>query len=370
MYKRQALSRDGYTFTALNDGEPVLAGDTIAYQRGIRDPYIYRGPDGAFYLAMTDLHVFARRDGYRETEWERDRNMYGWGNNKGLVLMKSWDLVNWKRANIRFDQLTAGLSEIGCAWAPEIAYDERVGKLMIYYTMRFRNERNKLYYVYVNDDFDRIESLPQLLYEYPDETVSAIDGDITKVGDKYHLFYVAHDGQPGIKQAISDRISGDYEYDPRWYDFEPKSCEAPTVWKRLGEDKWVLMYDVYSITPHNFAFTETSDFITFKNLGRFNEGVMKSTNFNAPKHGAVVHLTTEEADKLEAYWLKNKRKYVSTASIQKNPLFPGYYADPEILYSEQTQKYYVYPTTDGIPGWGGTSFKACLLYTSPSPRDA
>ena len=44
-----ALSRDGYTFTALNDGEPVLAGDTIAYQRGIRDPYIYRGPDGAFY---------------------------------------------------------------------------------------------------------------------------------------------------------------------------------------------------------------------------------------------------------------------------------------------------------------------------------
>lgn len=110
-----AVSRDGYTFTAMNDGEPVIAGDTIAYQRGIRDPHIYRGPDGAFYLAMTDLHVFAKRDGYRETEWERDRNMYGWGNNYGLVLMKSWDLVNWKRANIRFDKLTAGLSEIGCA---------------------------------------------------------------------------------------------------------------------------------------------------------------------------------------------------------------------------------------------------------------
>lgn len=140
-----AVSRDGYTFTAMNDGEPVIAGDTIAYQRGIRDPHIYRGPDGAFYLAMTDLHVFAKRDGYRETEWERDRNMYGWGNNYGLVLMKSWDLVNWKRANIRFDKLTAGLSEIGCAWAPEVTYDEKKGKLMIYYTMRFRNEANKLY---------------------------------------------------------------------------------------------------------------------------------------------------------------------------------------------------------------------------------
>ena len=313
-----AVSRDGYTFTAMNDGEPVIAGDTIAYQRGIRDPHIYRGPDGAFYLAMTDLHVFAKRDGYRETEWERDRNMYGWGNNYGLVLMKSWDLVNWKRANIRFDKLTAGLSEIGCAWAPEVTYDEKKGKLMIYYTMRFRNEANKLYYVYVNDDFDTIESLPQILFEYPNEGVSAIDGDITKVGDKYHLFYVAHDGPAGIKQAVSDRANGDYEYDPRWYDFEPKACEAPTVWKRIGEDKWVLMYDVYSVTPHNFGFIETSDFVNFKNLGRFNEGVMKTTNYNAPKHGAVIHLTTEEADNLEKYWQKNKRKYVLSSTYKCN----------------------------------------------------
>ena len=353
-----AVSRDGYTFTAMNDGEPVIAGDTIAYQRGIRDPHIYRGPDGAFYLAMTDLHVFAKRDGYRETEWERDRNMYGWGNNYGLVLMKSWDLVNWKRANIRFYKLTAGLSEIGCAWAPEVTYDEKKGKLMIYYTMRFRNEANKLYYVYVNDDFDTIESLPQILFEYPNEGVSAIDGDITKVGDKYHLFYVAHDGPAGIKQAVSDRANGDYEYDPRWYDFEPKACEAPTVWKRIGEDKWVLMYDVYSVTPHNFGFIETSDFVNFKNLGRFNEGVMKTTNYNAPKHGAVIHLTTEEADNLEKYWQKNKRKYVSTASIQKNPIIQGYYADPEVMYSEKTGRYYIYPTCDGIPNWGSTQFKA------------
>ncbi|WP_409013838.1 family 43 glycosylhydrolase [Bacteroides ovatus] len=353
-----AVSRDGYTFTALNDAEPVIAGDTIAYQRGIRDPHIYRGPDGAFYLAMTDLHVFAKRDGYRETEWERDRNMYGWGNNYGLVLMKSWDLVNWKRANIRFDKLTAGLSEIGCAWAPEVTYDEKKGKLMIYYTMRFRNEANKLYYVYVNDDFDTIESLPQILFEYPNEGVSAIDGDITKVGDKYHLFYVAHDGPAGIKQAVSDHANGDYEYDPRWYDFEPKACEAPTVWKRIGEDKWVLMYDVYSVTPHNFGFIETSDFVNFMNLGRFNEGVMKTTNYNAPKHGAVIHLTTEEADNLEKYWQQNKRKYVSTASIQKNPFIQGYYADPEVMYSEKTGKYYIYPTCDGIPNWGSTQFKA------------
>ena len=296
-----ALSHDGYTFTALNDGSPVVAGDTIARQKGIRDPHIYRGADGAFYLAMTDLHVFAKRDGLRETEWERDGKIYGWGNNKGLVLMKSWDLINWKRTNIDFDKLSAMYSEIGCAWAPEIIYDEERGKLMIYYTMRFRNEPNKLYYVYVNEDFDRLESVPQLLFEYPDKNISAIDADITRIGDKYHMFYVSHDGGAGIKQAISDKINRDYQFDARWYDPEPKSCEAPNVWKRIGEDKWVLMYDIYGIKPHNFGFSETADFVNFENLGRFNEGVMKATNFS-PKHGAVIHLTREEAEKLAEYW--------------------------------------------------------------------
>ena len=42
-----AVSYDGRTFTAVNGNEPVIAGDTIALQRGIRDPHIFRGPDGA-----------------------------------------------------------------------------------------------------------------------------------------------------------------------------------------------------------------------------------------------------------------------------------------------------------------------------------
>lgn len=38
---------------------------------------------------------------------------------------------------------------------------------MMYFTMRFKNEANKLYYVYVNDDFDKLETLPQLLFNIP-----------------------------------------------------------------------------------------------------------------------------------------------------------------------------------------------------------
>lgn len=297
-----ALSSDGYSFTALNDGKPVIGGDTIADQKGIRDPHIVRGPDGAFYMAMTDLHVFGKRDGKRDSEWDRDRSLYGWGNNRGLVLMKSWDLVDWKRTNIRFDELSAQFKEVGCVWAPQTIYDEEKGKMMIYFTMRYRNEPNKLYYAYVNEEFDRLETTPQILFEYPDEKVSAIDGDITKVDGKYRLFYVSHDGQAGIKQAVSDRINGDYEFDPRWYDPEERACEAPNVWKRIGEEKWVLMYDCYGQEIHNFGFSETSDFVNFKNLGQFNQGVMKTTNFSSPKHGAIIHLTRQEAERLTKHW--------------------------------------------------------------------
>ena len=271
-----AISRDGYTFTALNDGKPIIAGDTIADQKGIRDPHIYRGPDGGFYLAMTDLHIYAQRDGYRDTEWERDGKTYGWGNNRGLVLMKSFDLIHWTRTNIRFDQMSKEFAQIGCAWAPETVYDPVTGRMMIYFTMRFGTEQNRLYYVYVNQDFNRIESIPQILFEYP-SGASAIDGDITPIWNEerqkmeYHLFYVAHESGSGIKQAVSDRIDGGYRFDPRWIDFEPVACEAPNVWKRIGEDKWVLMYDIFGINPHNFGFVETSDFVHFKNLGRFNE---------------------------------------------------------------------------------------------------
>lgn len=48
-----AVSADGYSFTDVNNGDPVLNGRDIAEQQGVRDPHIMRGPDGGFYLAMT-----------------------------------------------------------------------------------------------------------------------------------------------------------------------------------------------------------------------------------------------------------------------------------------------------------------------------
>lgn len=314
-----ATSHDGYTFTALNDNKPVILGDTIADQKGIRDPHIFRGPDGAFYMALTDLHIFGKEESIRESAWERP-DEYGWGNNRGLVFMKSPDLINWTHHNVRLDDLFPDeFSDIGCAWAPETTYDPATGQIMVYFTIRKVGEylpqgspsdkKTRLYYAYADPEFTTLTSVPQLLYQYPDSTIQVLDADICPMPDgRYFMTYVAQEHPGGIKAAFSDNINSGYNYVDAQIDSENGSCEAPNTWKRIGEDKWVVMYDIFSVKPHNFGFVETSDFVTFTPLGRFNEGVMKTTNFSSPKHGAVTQITAAEAQRLEKHWPSSPQK--------------------------------------------------------------
>ena len=299
-----AISYDGYTFTAVNNGKPIISGDSIAEQRGIRDPHIYRAPNGKFYIAMTDLHVFGRQRGLRTTQWERP-DKYGWGNNRGLVLMASDDLIHWTHHEARLDLLfPEQFGELGCAWAPQTIWNQEKGKPMVYFTIRQQpGGRTKLYYSYADEAFTTLETEPQLLFEYPDEKIQVLDADICPMPDgRYFMTYVAQENPGGIKYMISDRINHFDDYHAEQIDDERSGCEAPNVWKRIGEQKWVVMYDIYSVNPHNFGFVETTDFKTFKPLGRFNEGVMKATNFSSPKHGSVIHITKKEAKRLEEYW--------------------------------------------------------------------
>jgi len=297
-----ALSSDGCTFTDVNNGRPVMQGTDLAEQKGIRDPHIVRGPDNAFYLAMTDLHLFGQQMGFRTTEWQRDDKKYDWGNNRALVLMKSTNLVDWSHTDLRVDQAFPGLADVGCVWAPETIYDAEKGKMMIYFTMRLGHGRTKLYYSYTDDAFTKLETYPELLFEYPRPEVQVLDADITKVGDKFHMFYKAQENGAGILQAISDHINRGYVYDSALAVPDRPGCEAPNLWKRNGENKWVLMYDVFGIHPGNMGFSETADFKTFTKLGYFNDGAMKATNFSSPKHGAVMSLTAAEARRLADHW--------------------------------------------------------------------
>ena len=289
-----AISSDGYTFTDINGGEPLFDGSKLAEQKGVRDPHIARGPDGAFYLAMTDLHIFGQRAGFRTTQWERPLEEYGWGNNRAIVLMKSFDLIHWTHSDFRVDKAFPELGDIGSSWAPETIYDKDKGKMMVYFTIRVGNGHSNIYYSYTDDAFTKLETKPELLF-----SGAGIDGDITKVGDRYHMYYVS---DAKIFHAVSDKINGGYVAEPGRIDPEKVSTEAPNMFKRTGTDTWVLMYDVYGARPNNMGFSETTDFVTYKNLGHFNEGVMKTTNFTGPKHGAVIRITSRELKAIAEYW--------------------------------------------------------------------
>ncbi len=289
-----AISRDGYTFTDINKGQPVFNGALLAEQKGVRDPHMSRGPDGGFYLAMTDLHIFGQRAGYRTTPWERPQEKYGWGNNRAIVLMKSFDLIHWTHSDFRVDKAFPELGDIDCSWAPETVYDDATGKMMVYFTIRYNNKFANLYWSYTNDAFTKLETKPEKIQD-----INGIDGDITRVGDKFHLYYVS---EAKIFHAFSDKINQGYKPEPNRIDPEKVSTEAPNIFKRLGTNTYVLMYDVYGARPNNMGFSETTDFVHYKNLGHFNEGVMKGTNFERPKHGAVTYLTLAELKAIAEHW--------------------------------------------------------------------
>ncbi|MBP5586331.1 MAG: hypothetical protein J6Y92_08270, partial [Lentisphaeria bacterium] len=173
------------------------------------------------------------------------------------------------------------------------------GRIFVYFTLGLKGgEVKQLYYSYTDKDFTRLETVPKLLGFDPDlGDHSYIDGDLSYGNGKYHLF----DYDSGIKHAESDHLLYGYKY------VNDENCaktggavEAPNVWRRIGTDKYVLMFDNYSF-PNEMAFSETTDFREFTNLGRFNQGVMKTTNFTGAKHGAVIVLTKEEAKKFADY---------------------------------------------------------------------
>ena len=310
-----AVSFDGYTFTAVNDGQPIISGDSISEQHGIRDPHICRSPkDGAFYMAMTDLHIYGREHGLRTTQWERDEK-YGWGNNRALVLLRSEDLRHWTHTVVRIDKLfPEKFGDLGCAWAPETIYDPAEGRLMVYFTIREKpGAPLRVYYSYADDQFTTLTTEPRLLFDFPDEKVEVLDADICPMPDgRWFMTYVAQENPAGIKYMISNSINHFDDYHTAQIDTEPRGCEAPNTWKRLGEQRWVVMYDVYSLNPHNFGFVETTDFKTFTPLGHFNEGRMRliipahdgkpASAMASPKHGCVIPITRKEARRLLKKW--------------------------------------------------------------------
>jgi arabinoxylan arabinofuranohydrolase len=325
-----AISTDGYNYRALNNNQPVLDSKLISSTGGIRDPHILRGVDGrSFYMVLTDM-----------------TSSKGWDSNRAMVLLKSNDLINWKHTVINIQQSYKGQKNLKRVWAPQTIYDQAKEKYMVYWSMQHGTGPDIIYYAYANDDFTGFVSAPAVLFT-PKNGKSCIDGDIIDKNGLFYLFYKTEGNGNGIRLAITDSLtSGKWIEQPGYKQQTRDAVEGSGVFKLNGSDKYILMYDVYG--KGKYQFCESYDLDKFKVIDR-----EVKMDFH-PRHGTIIPLSREELKKLTNRWgLPNGIEL----SLRKNPVLDGFYADPDILYSNKTKKYYIYPTSDGFDGWGGTYFK-------------
>ena len=330
-----ALSPDGLNFKALNDNAPVIDSHLISETGGVRDPHILRTEDGkSFYMVVTDMTCCK-----------------GWDSNRGLTLLKSDDLVNWTASPINIQKRYKGHDDLKRVWAPQTIYDKDAGKYMVYFSMKHGDSPDIIYYVYANDDFTDFIGKPKPLF-IPKNKLSCIDGDIVYKDGLYHLFYKTEGHGNGIKKATTKKLtSGKWEEQPDYKQQTDRPVEGSGIFKLNDSDKYILMYDVY--TSGAYQFTESPDLDNFKVIDS-----QVSMDFH-PRHGTVIPISSEEYSRLEKAFPGNEAKI-------KNPVLPQFHADPEILLSENTGKYYIYSTTDGFPGWGGTYY---TCYSSDNLAD-
>lgn len=318
-----ALSEDGYNYTPINDGMPVISSDTIALTQCVRDPHILRCEDGkTFYMVVTDM-----------------KSNLGWNSNRGMVLLKSTDLINWQHTAINFPtRYTKTWKNVQRVWAPETIYDRKAGKYMVFYSLASsdRGSYDKIYYQYANKDFTDLEGEPKWLF---DAGCATIDGDIVynEADQMYHLFYKQEAGR-GIYQAVAKELTDKWQMIGGNVEQTKESVEGVGVCKAIDGKSWIIMYDCYG--NGHYQFCKSEDLKTFK----FVQNTEMRGKFT-PRHGTIIPITRAEKERL-----------LKAFPNHKQPILSGFHADPEVLYSNKTKKYYIYSTTDGTPGWGGHDF--------------
>lgn len=405
---RFALSKDGYNYYALNNNNPVVSSEKISSSGGVRDPHILRGDDGKiFYMVVTDLYV--PKDGWSNHAMVlmKSTDLINWSStiinipqtfpkefggvnrvwapqtiydNQSKKYMVYWsmrtenepDKIYYAFANKDFTglettpkQLFYSPSNSACIDG-DIIYKE--GK----YHLFFKNEgegkgimkavSNKLTEGYVQHD------------GYMDQTDEAVEGSsIFKLmnSDTYILMYDMYMKGKYQFTKSTDLLNFSVVDDEISMNFHPRHGTVIPITKKETEalvHKWgtidknaILSFNSENIKKGNVVIDDEKNTIY---LPVKQDTDLKNFSPNLELVSGVTSspaLSQDFSEKAIKYTLSIKDKetktYEITAKVNNNPVLEGYYADPEIIYSNKTGKYYLYPTSDGFAHWSGTYFK-------------
>jgi len=326
-----AVSRDGIAWKDLRR-RPVLRsgiGD-----KGVRDPFIIRAPEGdKFYILATDLSI-CRRGGWANSGWQNSST--------NMLVWESADLISWGEP--RLVDLAGAIPGAGNLWAPEAIFDEATGDYFVFWaTYTEASGQNDMYRARTRDF--RSFTKPKLWMK---EKGGVIDTTVIRVGE---LYYRASRADDGIRIDRSTSLAGNWETLGTLESILPEwsygAVEGPELFLYNKSDwlddrpTWGLFVDQYQNRAGYRAFRTTD----FGDMSQNSWSAVEGVDFGPLKkrHGSILPITSEEYDRL-------------TASFQhNNPILPVH-ADPDVIIAGG--RYYLYPTTDGFPGWGGWQFRA------------
>ena len=294
---RFAVSADNKNFTVLNNGNPV-----IKQSKGTlncRDPYIFLGQDGWFYVIATDM------DSNGGNSW--------WGNSNSFVLWRSKDLINWQDETILDVSSILG-KNVYRAWAPQVIWDSNANKYMVYFALaaddyaKFDTGNNThMYYVHTSDLLDQSKysktAYPLIEPAYTSSSKDSIDGDITYDDGKYYLFY-KDEGSGTICVATSDVVTGPYNNNKTvLQDSTVTALEGCQVYQD-NDGNYIFMADWYNNNGNFVVYNLGSSLakVFAGNPATLNVEQYKiDTNVNSdckPRHGSMLKITTKQYNDL------------------------------------------------------------------------
>lgn len=287
-----ALSRDGFHWEALNDGQPVL----WAYygDHGVRDMTIVRDKHtGRVHIFATDLSLsYGMRGKYR----------HSWANithhgSKALAHWQSDDLIHWSEE----EMVTLVDDDFGCVWAPDVIFDPATQDYLLHWSSAHAGNDFGPMGIYAARTKDFVHfSEPFPLYRKADSGV--IDSAMYEEEGRYYLF-VKSDGHPAnIMELVGDSATGPFTPVERFSEamrqIQEGLYEAPTA-VRLDDGRWCLFIDFYG------ARGAGQGYVPFVAPSLASGAFVRSDEaFHFPygfKHGTILSITPEEFDRMKAH---------------------------------------------------------------------
>lgn len=402
-----ALSKDGYNYYALNSNKPIIDSKVISSTGGVRDPHILRGADGkTFYMVVTDMVSANGWDSNRAMVLMKSTDLINWTSSvinipktypkafgdvkrvwapqtiydeKTKQYMVYWsmlgshgpDIIYYAYANKDFTGLATIPKQLFYSPSNSACIDGDIVYSKGMYHLFFKNESegggirkavsDKLTEGYVEQD------------GFYDQTDEAVEGSgIFKLidSDEYILMYDMY--MKGKYQFTKTKDLKKFSIvdNEISMNFHPRHG---TVIRITGEETKALI--------QKWGVIDKSSFLEFKSDDIKNNNIMINDENNTiyipvklgtdikkfdPKIKMISWATlltkgTKDFSKGAVDYTiavgGEKKIYKIAVKVDNNPVLEGFYADPEIIYSKKTKKYYIYPTTDGFINWSGTFFK-------------